>query len=177
VDFLKALLMHIEKYPKMQASDLVKLAYQSEFGPGHLISNPALAEKYLYNEIQNTEKNKNLPLYEEIGDGYARINLGALTRYRITPKMVFSLFSKSAKATAGTRAGFDKKLEILLSLQSLPFPKNELADYLESYLSPFKNDEIPPPVSHSSAYRDAYKPHYRVIRLENLKERHRKNDV
>ena len=31
------LLQHFDRYPRMQPQDAVKLIYQQEFGPGHLV--------------------------------------------------------------------------------------------------------------------------------------------
>ena len=42
-----SLITHYEKYPEMQIQDAVKLLFQSEFGPGHLLSNTDYARKYL----------------------------------------------------------------------------------------------------------------------------------
>ena len=35
--------LHARRYPLMAPQDFGKLAYQSEFGPGHMVSDPALA--------------------------------------------------------------------------------------------------------------------------------------
>ena len=49
------LLKHYEAYPKMQLIDAVKLAYQSEFGGGHMIKSETESLQRLkdeYNTLQ-----------------------------------------------------------------------------------------------------------------------------
>ena len=177
MELIEILKLHLIKYPKMRPTDVVKLAYQNEFGPGHLLRNVSLAKEYFYNELSFSGKDKNLSLYEEIGGGLVRVNLAALSYYRVTPKRAFYAFVETAKVTRGTRQSFDEKLSALLSFDEYPFEKSELEKYINEYLSLFKKDEIPPPVSHSQCYRDAYNPHYRVVDLDKLNERGRIKNV
>ena len=43
---------HFARYPAMTPQDAVKLLYQSAFGPGHLIADPAYALRRLEEEIE-----------------------------------------------------------------------------------------------------------------------------
>ncbi len=45
------LLQHFDRYPQMQPQDAVKLIYQQEFGPGHLIKDEKKALEYLRQEM------------------------------------------------------------------------------------------------------------------------------
>ena len=69
---------HLKKYPEMQIQDAVKLLFQSEFGPGHLLSNTEYAKKLLKEEIELTKDNE--PVVEEISENYVRYYLGCLTQ-------------------------------------------------------------------------------------------------
>ena len=69
---------HAAKYPKMQPTDAVKLIYQNEFGGGHMISDEKACLAYLIREYASVEKNPQIPLYEEIGNGILRVNLAAV---------------------------------------------------------------------------------------------------
>ena len=96
MDFLNVLKMHILKYPKMQPADLVKLAYQSAFGPGHLIKDVARAEYYFFSELEavNGEGDE---LYTEIGGGFVRVSLFALKQSPSLAKAVFSMMPSFSK--------------------------------------------------------------------------------
>ena len=49
------LIRHWEHYPRMEAQDLVKLIYQSEFGGGHLIRDPGESLRRLQAEYEARE--------------------------------------------------------------------------------------------------------------------------
>lgn len=49
-DFSTILQEHFERYPLMQAQDLAKLLYQSEFGPRHMLQDAAQAQAWLQQE-------------------------------------------------------------------------------------------------------------------------------
>lgn len=72
-EMIHLLQAHLERYPMMQISDVVKLLYQSEFGPGHLISDPLVCLNRLKDEYAYVEPDDSIPLIEDIGDGFARI--------------------------------------------------------------------------------------------------------
>ena len=46
------ILEHLKRYPMMEIADMVKLLYQSEFGVGHMIKNPAASLERLERECQ-----------------------------------------------------------------------------------------------------------------------------
>ena len=50
------LIRHWEHYPGMEAQDLVKLIYQSEFGGGHLIRDPGESLRRLQAEYEDVYK-------------------------------------------------------------------------------------------------------------------------
>ena len=52
MDFKKILKEQYGLYPKMQPQDFIKLAYQSEFGGGHLIEDEAKSLEYLEKEVR-----------------------------------------------------------------------------------------------------------------------------
>ena len=66
----KYILEHIERYPEMELSDIIKLIYQSEFGGGHMIKNPKASLERLIKECReaDTDISEEYPLYwEKIG--------------------------------------------------------------------------------------------------------------
>lgn len=156
---------HFEKYPQMQAQDAVKLCYQSEFGGGHMIPDPAYALKRLKEEIAQTEQTGGA-LLEEIG-GYDRLYLRALFESGLRAETVSGLFCYTANHACGTMEGFEKRLSALEELAkagNAPFSAQELAEYLEKYRA-----QGCPAVSHTAVYRESYSPAYRLVPKETAR--------
>ena len=158
---LRAILIaHAKRYPLMQPTDAVKLIYQNEFGGGHLIRDEEACLNYLRREYADLEKDPTAPLYENIGNGIARINLAAVKAEDL--ERLGRAFIDSAAKHKGTMDRFLNKLEVLRKLANegvFNFDTNALNAYLSEYEAAGY-----PAVSHSPEYRQAYKPAYRIIR-------------
>lgn len=153
---------HAKRYPLMQPTDAVKLIYQNEFGGGHVIRDEQNCLNYLHREYESVEKNLTMPLYENIGNGIVRVNLAA-----VKPEDLDQLgkdFIRSAAEHKGNLDSFLRKLEVLKKLTVegvFSFSINDLDDYLAEY-----EKTGFPAVSHSSEYRESYKPAYRIVLRE-----------
>ena len=145
---------HLKKYPQMQIQDAVKLLFQSEFGPGHLLRNTDYARKLLVEEIELTKDDESA--IEKISDQYVRFYLGNLTLDDIDD--VLGAMIESAQIQ-GSKESFMKKLSGLKEMNL--FPVQELDEYLDEYLK--KESWM---ISHSEVYREWYRPHYRVLLKE-----------
>lgn len=151
-----------KKYPLAAPQDAVKLAYQSVYGGGHLITDRARALAYLQKENEACAARE--WAVEEIGGGHARLYLGDAP-----VDAVFALFTCSAardarKAGADREERFREQLAILARLAGngyFRFTAEEFAAYVQAYLA-----EGIHAVHHSDAYRAAYAPAYRIIRRE-----------
>lgn len=145
----------------MQPTDVIKLAYQSEFGPGHMISDVKRAEEMIERESASVEKST-VPLFTEIGDGFVRFDLSSKGADRISSSLLARIFAASASNTVGTMDRFLEKINLIRRLtmeNAFAFTSAEFDVYLAEYASAGY-----PAVSHSQQYKDAYKPSYRVIR-------------
>lgn len=163
---LTVLRKHAGMYPLSQPCDVVKLIYQSVFGPGHMIPSEEAAQKWLEAEYNTVPK-----------DGEARIeSLGNTARVYInTPlseekrQLLARLFCESAKAfckgwdTAdeGTKEEFTKALICLRNVTEEGIFGFTTAE-LDAYLAEYRTAGYPA-VRHSEIYRKAYAPAYRVI--------------
>lgn len=157
--FFDVLTAHAAMYPKMEACDYVKLAYQCEFGCGHLLTDREAAYRLLLEEWDKISTDGLEPLTVDIGGGYARLNLAAAKRC-MTPELVFSMFEKSVSAS-GSREGFERKIRNMqraAMMGILPCNGDEIVAYAESL-----GDKLP---SHSARYRHLYGASYRVITTE-----------
>ncbi len=158
----RILTAHAARYPRMQPCDAVKLLYQSEFGGGHLVTDAAGSLRRLAEEYASVAHDASLPLYEEIGNGFVRVQLAALDVSAYPLEQLNADFVRSAADRCGSADGFRAKLDILTgNAPALPFAfsQAELANYLRAY-----EESGFPPVSHSPEYRTAYRPAYRVLR-------------
>ena len=153
-NFLDIARDHWARYPAMEPRDFAKLAYQSEFGPAHMVQGPDKVLAALLAERKEAGTATLSP--EPIGNGLCRFHITqALSTLSELP-LVGRMFTRTAALAGGTEAGLAQKLE---RLAALPVPG--LGEYLESW-----RREGCPPVRHSEAFRTAYNPHYRILRRE-----------
>ena len=150
---------HAKRYPLIQPCDAVKLIYQNEFGGGHLIRDEQACLNYLRREYDDLEKDPSAQLYENIGNGIARVNLAAVKEEDL--EQLGKAFIDSAAKHKGTLDSFLNKLEVLHTLTTEGVFAFDL-DALNTYLSEYEAAGYPA-VSHSPEYREAYKPAYRII--------------
>lgn len=164
---------HAERYPLMEPQDAVKLIYQNEFGGGHLVDD---RERSL--ERLRAEREGAAPVpeaVEDIGSGLVRVHLSALEGEALTPEGLNGAFIRSAKLHRGDMTAFLEKLEVLRALCGQGvwrFSPGELEEYLTGYLAAGC-----PMVSHSEAYRGAYRPAYRVLLRSGLEQLRREEAV
>ncbi len=157
--FFDVLTAHAAMYPKMEACDYVKLAYQCEFGCGHLLIDREAAYQHLLDEWNQVSTDGLEPLTVDIGGGYARLNLAAAKRC-MTPELVFSMLEKSV-AASGSREGFERKIRNIsraAAMGILPCNGDEVVAYAMSL-----GEDLP---THSARYRHLYGANYRVITAE-----------
>lgn len=157
-DLLPLLLKQWELYPHLQFQDLVKLIYQNEFGPGHLVRSEADSLKRLQTECASLE-GRDAKKFEDIGNGLCRLHLAEDIDIDLTT--LNHMFVHTANTVIGTGQRFQEKLKVLLDCchkKLLPFTETEAEEWLGKY-----REQGFPLVSHSAAYRAAYSPAYRVV--------------
>ena len=154
--FYDVLTAHAARYPQMQPQDYVKLAYQSEFGCGHLLTDREEAYQRLFQEWEATRADALEPLGVEIGGGFFRINLAAV-KHVLSPDILFRLFEMSAVST-GTKEGFERKLALIRRAAKLGIlPCDGEAVY---QMGRELGDGQP---SHSAIYKRLYGASYRIV--------------
>ena len=158
---------HFERYPLMGPQDAVKLIYQRVFGPGHLITDPEKAAAFIRAEMAEC-CGADGPLYESIGGGLCRLNLGPCKARGIPAEDICALLTEAAGGTPGDKKDFRKAAEELRAMADAgetPFGADELEIFLAQY-----DFGACPPVRHSAAYREAYRPAYRIVIRKKLKD-------
>ena len=150
----RVLLREVSQRASAQLQDMIKLIYQNEFAGGHLITDRELAFARLNREYESVVPSAETVLFENIGNGIARLNLAALKAAEKKPqlKTVCGMFAATAETRKGSIESFEEKLSVLKEF----FPESEqaLAEYkTEGYLAK----------SHTEQYRQNYSPAYRVV--------------
>jgi len=168
-DIIKDLcLAHINNYPKACEQDILKLIFQGEFGPGHLIQDEARSKKYIEEEYASVkDAGEATEFAEEIGFGFCRLHLSALDKTDLSIDTLHRLFILSALSLCGSNQGFLQKVETVKELCGdgiLPFN----AEKLDSVISDWQKG-VYHPFRHSEAFRKAYSPAYRIIKSEYSK--------
>ena len=131
-------------YPESTLQDIYKSFYQEHFGPGHIISDTALARRYLMRELSEMDKNQS-PYFEPTGSqgDYVRVYLSAANLWQeptVNWMEKWEAIVSIIQANKMEVQGFETDLPLL----------TEAA----------QNNQA---VHHSRRYNDAYHPHYRIV--------------
>lgn len=155
-EFERILAMHRGRYPLMEPCDYAKLAYQSHFGPEHMISDEEGVRRRIREEWDGLEAGLPLRNPESIGGGLCRFYLNDKVEKDLASELLVKLFYMTATEAKNSPDEFEKKLLILEEL-----PVSGMREWLEDY-----RRRGCPPVRHSEKYRSAYHPHYRLLKRE-----------
>jgi hypothetical protein len=97
----------------MQPCDAVKLIFQNEFGGGHLITDREHSLTYLACEYGSIPQEKNMPLYEDIGNGIVRVNIASIDAHNLSIRELNEMFVLSSGTITGSKGSFIQKLRVL----------------------------------------------------------------
>ena len=171
---------HVINYPAVELADILKLIYQNEFGPGHMVTYGEEVYSRILKEIVECKAiSRPGTLAESIGNGLARVHcvlfVGLFKDKLLAARVLASLFSVTADIHKGEFFSFADKLDVLLNLI-----KNEELSGNDEYM--FKDwiynyketrTEIDkyiasghPAPGHSDDFRRIYSPCYRVVSQE-----------
>lgn len=159
---LQLLTQHLSEYPQAQSTDMLKLLYQNEFGPGHLICDPQeglrrLAAEYALLAPEHTDR----PAVEPIGNGLCRLHLRLLAQSPLQIETFSRFFELSAVRLRGSREGFLHKAQVfeeLCQVGALPFSSAQVRGEIEAWEAQGGNA-----FRHSALFREQYHPAYRVV--------------
>lgn len=151
-------------YPASTLQDIYKSFFQDKFGPEHIISDTIAARKYLLSELNRTDIDSVVVLEPTgIKGNYIRVGLGAIKSGKVDVSAFLSAFIRSANVAdksvveqwAGEWAEAVEQIdEMNLNLENYEADKEAISQILQQgrYV-----------MHHSSQYREAYNPHYRII--------------
>lgn len=158
--FATIIAQHAARWPLMEPADYVKLAYQSEFGPAHMLSDLPRAEEFLRTEWRALPPNTPILPPEPIGGGLCRFHLASRRDPDAAAPLLLKALTETARTHKGAPAGLEEKLAYL---DTLPVPG--MGAFLEKY-----REAGCPMLRHSETYRSAYAPHYRLLTTELARE-------
>lgn len=130
--FADILAAHLAAYPLMRPEDAYKLAYQSEFGGGHMVTDEQESLLRIERELLDAPDAPAQP--EPIGGGLCRVYLGSLKHTRLRAATLNRLFILTAGRARGARRGLEAKLRIIRAAAArgeAGFSAAELDEYLE----------------------------------------------
>ena len=127
---------HRERYPAMQPQDFGKLAYQSEFGPEHLVSDRTAVQQALFREWETLAPDVCAPAPDPLGNGLSRFHLDYRLGTASTVPLLADLVLRTAAAPHGSAAGLARRLD---ALSPLPIPG------MAGWVAAYRAQGCPPP--------------------------------
>ncbi|MCR4858824.1 MAG: hypothetical protein K5890_11620 [Bacteroidales bacterium] len=169
-------------YPEMRLQDVYKSFYQDRFGPRHLVSDSATVCYYLQQELQQSDNPK--VLYEPTGNKgrFYRVHLVCVQRGYITAEELYNAFVQSANRAEPRRVCSDSynrrnadtlswseewhRIVAAIEKANLKLENYEADKQMIEEMLATKGDVA---IHHSSAFREAYHPHYRIVKSDIFK--------
>ncbi len=156
----------METYPQSRLLDIYKSCFQDYMGAEHLVSDRQKVKAYLDEELETTSIDALMPWYYEpcgIDGHYVRVSLKAVKENLVTEELLLDAFIRSANSMErpSVESWKGQWHEIIGIIDRMDL---HLPDYaedkasLDSILSLGKYA-----ISHSAEYREAYRPHYRIV--------------
>ena len=156
----------LEIYPKSRLLDIYKSSFQDYMGAEHLISDRQRVKAYLDEELQTTSLDDLMPWYYEpcgVKGQYVRVSIRAIKENLITEDVLLDAFIRSANidkrpAVESWRDRWHKIIGTIdqMNLNLLNYQQDR--EFIDSVLSVGRYA-----ISHSQEYREAYRPHYRIV--------------
>ena len=156
----------MQTYPKSRLLDIYKSCFQDYMGAEHLVSDRARVKAYLDEELESTNINDLMPWYYEpcgIDSSYYRVSIRTIKEGHITEDMLLDAFIRSANSEnrPSVESWRDRWHMIIGTIDQMQLNIHcyqEDREFIDSILTVGKYA-----ISHSPEYREAYRPHYRIV--------------
>ncbi len=156
-----------EHYPLATLQDVYKTCYQDYFGAEHLMTDTAAARFYLHQELEECwDTNMDyMPKEEPTGfrHRFKRVNLSSVVEGALTEDQLLQLFIEAAGKDNAFGGHWPEEWETIerIALEVCPaWADPELQAELREAA---RTNHA---VRHSDAFRNAYNPHYRIVRQQ-----------
>lgn len=157
---------HVDTYPQSRLLDIYKSCFQDYMGAEHMLGDTASVKAYLdYELAQIDTADTTLWLYEPCGieGNYVRVNLMAVKAGLLAEDVLLDAFIRTANGAKrpAVEVWRERWGEIVAVIDAMSL---NLPYYIEDKQS---IDELLAKgkyaISHSLEYREAYRPHYRIV--------------
>ena len=156
----------MQTYPKSRLLDIYKSCFQDYMGAEHLVSDRERVKAYFDEELQTTSFDDLMPWYSEpcgVNGQYIRVSIRAIKENLIAEDMLLDAFIRSANSekrpTVESWRDRWRKIVDTIDQLELNLPNyQQVRAFIDSILSVGKYAN-----SHSPEYREAYRPHYRIV--------------
>lgn len=154
---------HLHRYPESHFRDVYKLLHQAAFGPGHAIRDKAKVLEWIERDLE-IEPATGVPFVESIhpADAMVRVHLHPYAAHGGSLRKLGDAFTRSANATTGAPEAMARWwavcLEVLRDEDLQGFGAREASLFGRAMAA-----GCWPAEHHSPAYRETYRPAYRVL--------------
>ena len=163
----------LEQYPKARLLDIYKSCFQDYMGAEHLVADTASVRVYLERELATTSLDELMPWYFEpcgVNGNYVRVSLRSVIEGKITTQQLLDAFIASANSEErpSVESWTTRWHDIIDTIDhmglALPhYDEDKL--FIQNVLEQGKYA-----ISHSPEYREAYAPHYRIVKRDILEK-------
>lgn len=160
-----ALERYMDNYPEARLQDIYKTFYQDHFGPGHMITDTAMVRQYLYSELYGNDVSWVI-YYEPTGrEGrFVRVFLNTVADSLISAEELLDAFIRSANEYQEPKTEWVTEWnEIVKTIRENWIPVEGFEEDEPKLSEAARNNQA---MHHSRAYKDAYNPHYRIVRRD-----------
>lgn len=165
-DFVSGMM---EKYPQARLLDIYKSSFQDYMGAEHLVGDRESARAYLEQELDGLDATALQPWYYEpcgTEGRYVRVSVLAVLDGKISADELLDAFVRSANdpERPSVEQWAERWHEMIAIIDGMKFrlPQyDEDRQFIEHVLSLGKYA-----ISHSPEYREAYAPHYRIVKRD-----------
>ncbi len=160
---------HLARYPRMEPIDLYKLLHQAVLGSEHAISDAASVRDWLESELATMGTGPAEPMIDSLrADGrIVRIHLRPFAAAGGDSEALLQAFIGTA-AVEGSRGELSRALEVAIGLaraRALPWSDSAVSGLFSRLAA-----QGYPAVHHSVAFREHYRPAYRVVAGQLLRD-------
>ena len=156
----------METYPELRLLDIYKSCFQDYMGAEHLVTDSERVKAYLDEELEKTSLDELLSWYYEpcgIDSNYYRVSIRTIKEDIISEELLLDAFVRSANSDErpSVESWRDRWHVIIgtIDQMNLALPHyEEDKQFIDSIISAGKYA-----ISHSPEYREAYRPHYRIV--------------
>ena len=158
--------LQMQTYPKSRLLDIYKSCFQDYMGAEHLVSDRARVKAYLDEELESTSIDDLMPWYYEpcgIDSSYYRVSIRTIKEGLITEDLLLDAFIRSANSDKrpSVESWRDRWHMIIGTIDQMKLALPHYVEdrlFIDSLLQAGKYA-----ISHSPEYREAYRPHYRIV--------------